>query len=105
MADLEVLKERVDTLNKRVDCLEETVDENRKERREDISRLALETGELRRQFMEVITELKDAFASSREELLKNMNGLLIKTLVAVFSVFGATIIGLVIWIWQGQIKP
>jgi hypothetical protein len=105
MADIEVLKERVETLKERVDCLEDKVESNRSERREDIGRLFATTDKLREHFMEIIAELKAAFTASREELLKGMNGILIKTLVAVFSVFGATIIGLIVWIYTGQIKP
>ena len=105
MSDIEVLKEKVESLKEKMDCLEEKVNEHRRERREDVSRLYDDTKKLREQSMDTISELKTAFGEFREELFTKMNGILVKTLIAVFTVFGATIISLVIWIWSAQIKP
>jgi hypothetical protein len=82
------------------DLLEERI----KNLKENADRLEGDLKETKEEFMSALELLRTDFLKAKDELMEKITGFLLRTLIAIFSVLGAAVVGLVIFIFL-NIKP
>jgi hypothetical protein len=97
--DVKVLTTRVDNLEKTVDCLVVTVNENRQERRQDILNLSSKLDNIEKSSIDTSIELLTQFGLFKEALLRTVNGFMAKLLGFSIPVLVGAIIALVLFIY------